>query len=195
MSESKDTCYCTVYSHITYVRQGIICKGDIEVMKGRYNGWEGWLTVCYPHWKKSLILSGSCPGPHVLAPDNPLRLKLTSMWDWLVNEGALPRKPQPVAATYEEIEGKPAELVESVRNDLARLRTKLLDLGRAYPLWDSFLSSGVGGITCVLGNLYSTRKEMLAHEARWGHEPRWLKFNNDATETLEECHKRPEAHD
>ncbi len=89
---------------------------------------------------------------------------------------ALGSRPLPIYGT--DIDKHPAELVEEVRNELARLRGKLYDVHRAYPLWKDWLDHVEGGITCLLVTLADSRKEMVKHRERWGHKRPWVKDEN-----------------
>ena len=136
-----------------------------------------WLTWMEEHadWKDLLVLTQPSPGPEEIPLGSPSRSKLVKMWDFLIQAKVLPQRPHPIWATYTEIEGPPAELVESVRNDIAKLRGKLGDLTRAYPVWRERVEHAQGALTCVLVALHESMEEMQAHHKKWGHKPDWLR--------------------
>ena len=143
--------------------------------------WLDW-TEEYRGWQNHNVLVQSSPGPARIPIGDPLNSKLVSMWDFLIEAKVLPPRPRPLSATYAELEGPPDRLIESIRDDLAKLRGKLEDLASAYPLWKDWLKAPQGGITCVLASLHLSGQEMQRHREKWGHKPDWLRPNKDHSE-------------
>lgn len=82
------------------------------------------------------------------------------------------KRPHPIFGT--NIDLPPAEVVEEVRMQLAKLRGNLSDIRRAYPIWKDFLSYNEGAMTCLLVSLADSRRHMENHQKKWGHNPSWL---------------------
>jgi hypothetical protein len=170
---SNNVYYLTTYTPITgdrvrVHRQNRLCKPC----------WLSW-TEDYKNWQNHLVLVQQTPGPASIGIGDPKRGELVPMWDFLIKARVLPPRPNPIYATYGELEGPPDELVQGIRDDLTKLRGKLQDLMRAYPLWADWLKAPEGGITCVISSLYGGMQEMQKHRAKWGHKPDWLRPRSD----------------
>lgn len=167
---SNNIYYFSIYVPVTYQRlaverQNQLCKGV----------WLEWMKK-YPGWQSLLVLHSRQPGPEIITLEQEdLRKQLTGMWDFLIGARVLPPRPRPIFAQYHEIADPPRFLVERVRDDISRLRGSLSDLASAYPLWREQLIAPQGGLTCVLSYLYDVAEDMEKHQARWGHNPDWLK--------------------
>jgi hypothetical protein len=71
---------------------------------------------------------------------------------------------------YENAEAmdKPlSELMESLRNDVAKVRGKLGDIKRSYG-WKDRIEHLEGGLTCMLSAMYHTLEEWEKHEEKYG---------------------------
>jgi hypothetical protein len=57
-------------------------------------------------------------------------------------------------------------LVEGLRSDIAKVRSKLQDIGWGYTGWGEHLECSIGGLTCVLVALHETMERMREAETR-----------------------------
>ena len=63
---------------------------------------------------------------------------------------------------------KPVSLqVEDIRNEMARLRSKISDIYYAHKSWKEHLEASVGLLTCGISSLANTREYIAKCEVKW----------------------------
>lgn len=66
----------------------------------------------------------------------------------------------------EEMEHPISELVESLRNDISKVRGKLYDIRASFGFNDH-IEPLEGGLTCMISAMYNTMEKFKEHEERW----------------------------